>query len=451
MVGEMSLLDRLRADRPATTADRPAPPAATASPGRRGGLVGRLDLAREHAIRSHEPQGWLGGVLIGAWSALLSLLAVALPLLLVWATSTTSTSWGEAVRVATQGWLLVHGVALEVAGGSLHLLPLGLTALPSYLCWRGGRRLARSVVGSGTAGLAGALRSVGAPVAGLAAGYAFVLVVGALLAGGGGVRPVWWHAAAAGLALPLLAGGAAALRTSAAESSAARRRRPLAVLADWLHLPARARRALRPAFVGVGVLVVLGVVLVVLAVLVQHRRVLAVHSALDPGGLGTLVLSLGQLALLPNLALWGVAWFAGPGFAVGAGTVVTPAASTLGMLPLVPVLGALPSPGPLPEVAQAAVLVPVVIGAVVGWRCTRAVGAHEEASAGHVVSAVLDAVIASVVAAVALTVLVMLSSGSAGPGQLTDVGPSAWRVGLALLGELAAGATVTAWILARRN
>lgn len=446
----MSLLDRLRADRPATTADRPARAASAPAQGRRGGLVGRLDLAREHAIRSHEPQGWLGGVLIGAWSALLSLLAVALPLLLVWATSRTSTSWGEAVRVATQGWLLVHGVALEVAGGSLHLLPLGLTALPAYLCWRGGRRLARSVVGPDTVGLVGALRSVGAPVAGLAAGYAFVLVVGALLADGGGVRPVWWHAAAVGLALPLVAGGAAGLRTSAAASAAARRRRPLAMLAEWLRLPARVRRALRPALVGVGALLALGAVLVMLAVLVQHQRVLAVHSALDPGGLGTLVLSLGQLALLPDLALWGVAWFAGPGFAVGVGTAVTPAASTVGVLPLVPVLGALPSPGPLPAIAQAAVVLPVVVGAVVGWRCSRSVGPDDGTSTGVVPSTVLDALIAAVVAAVALTVAVMLSAGSAGPGQLTDVGPSAWRVGLALLGELAAGATVTAWILARR-
>jgi hypothetical protein len=73
MDGEMSLLDRLRTDRPS-------------EPTARGRLATSIDLAREHAIRSHEPRGWLGGVLIGAWSALLSLLAVALPMLLVWAT-----------------------------------------------------------------------------------------------------------------------------------------------------------------------------------------------------------------------------------------------------------------------------------------------------------------------------------------------------------------------------
>ncbi len=472
----------------------------------RGRLAARLDLAREHAIRSHEPQGWLGGVLIGAWTALLSLLAVALPLLLVWATSRTPTSWGQAVRVATQAWLLVHGVALQVHGGSLHLLPLGLTLLPAYLCWRAGRRLARSAAadaghashvvrrdgaggrgaggkdagshgaggqgtggkGAGSDGLGAALRLVGPPVAGLAAGYAVVLLSGALLAHGGGVRPVWWHALVAGLVVPLVAGGASALRTDAAESAQARRRRPVVVLADWLRLPMRVRRAVRPALTGVSTLLALGLVLVLAAVVVQHRRVLDVHTALDPGGLGTVVLLLGQAALLPDLALWAVAWFAGPGFAVGVGTAVTPAASTLGLLPLVPVLGALPAPGPLPGLAQAAALVPVLVGSVVGWRCARAVTADDAQRGsgvqrgsgaqglkaqpgGTVLDVVLDALLAALLAAGLLTVLVLLSAGSAGPGLLADVGPSAWRVGLALLGELASGAMVTAWIMARRR
>jgi hypothetical protein len=121
------------------------------------------------------------------------------------------------------------------------------------------------------------------------------------------------------------------------------------------------------------------------------------------------------------------------------------------MLPLVPVLGALPSPGPLPAIAQAAVLVPVLVGAVVGWRSSRSVPADDDDVARLVPSAVLDALVAAVLTAVALMLLAVLSAGSAGPGQLADVGPSAWRVGLALLGELTAGATVTAWILARRT
>jgi hypothetical protein len=125
----------------------------------------------------------------------------------------------------------------------------------------------------------------------------------------------------------------------------------------------------------------------------------------------------------------------------------------LGGLRLSAVLGALAAPGAGPAGGQAAVLVPVLVGAVVGWRCARRVPpvlAGEDARAG-VRSAVLDAVAAAARAARALGVRALASSGSAGPGQRSDVGPSAWRVGLALLAELGAGAAVTAWIVARRG
>lgn len=457
MDGEMSLLDRLRPDRPSTTSrDRALPPArsrtgtATGGTSARGGIAGRLDLAREHAVRSHEPQGWLGGVLIGAWAALLSLLAVALPVLLVWATSQTSTTWGQAVRVASQTWLLVHGVALQVPGGRLHLLPLALTALPLLLCWRAGRRVGRSAPSLDPMTPGVALRSLGAPVAGLAVGYAVVLVGAALLAHGSDVRPVWWQAVIAGLAIPLLGGGPAALRAAWLARRGSSSRPVTSVVADWCRVPPRLRRAVQPAAALVGVLVSIGALLVVVSVAVQHERVLAVQHALAPGAVGTVVLALGQLALLPNLALWAVAWCAGPGFAVGVGTAVTPAASTLGLLPLVPVLGALPSPGPLPAVAQAVPLVPVLLGAAVGWWCARRAAETEASSTGSVASVVLDAVIAAALAAVLLSVLLLLSAGSAGPDRLADVGPSAWLAGLALLGELTAGAAVTAWITGRR-
>lgn len=442
----MSLLDRLRIDRAAGSAVG-APRAGTA--GRR--LASRLEAAGDHAIRSHEPEGWLGSALVGAWTALLSLLAVALPVLLVWATSSTPTGWGQAARLTTQAWLVVHGVGLQVPGGQLHLLPLGLTALPLWLCWRAGRRVGACAPTLHDRGARGVLRSLGLPVAGLAGGYALVLVGAALLAHGAGVRPVWWHAVVAGVAVPLAAGGAAAVRsallTGRVELDGSG---VLGVVAGWLRVPTMLRRAAGPAVTGVGLLLGAAVALLVAAVLVQHLRVLTVHEALAPGVVGGVVLVLGQLAVAPNLVAWVVSWCAGPGFAVGVGTGVTPTASTLGALPLVPVLGALPSPGPMPAVAQAVVLLPVVVGAVIGWRCARQTAGPRGEPAAGVLSTILVALVAAAIAAVALTCLALLSGGSAGPGRLSDVGPSAWRVGVALLLELALGAAASAWLLARR-
>jgi hypothetical protein len=452
MDGEMSLLDRLRTDRPSSRA-RGRGTRWSRSATAQGRLAARFDLAREHAIRSHEPQGWLGGVLIGAWSALLSLLAVALPMLLVWATSSTPATWGQAARTATQAWLLVHGVALQVPGGRLHLLPLALVALPLWLCWRAGRRVGASAPRLANLSPTCALRSLGTSVAGLVGGYTVVLLAAALLARGSGVRPMWWHAVVAGVAIagPAAAAAAVWVALAAAQSQPARRG-ARSIVADWCQVPARLRRTVRPAMLGVACLLGFGAVLVAAAVVAQHQRVLGVHEALAPGGLGSVVLVLGQLAYGPDLAVWAVAWCAGPGFAVGVGTAVTPAASTLGLLPLVPVLGALPTPGPMPAPWQAAVLLPVLVGVVVGWRCTRGLPPSADGDLPRpTLSAVLDALVAAALATSVLTVLVLASSGSAGPGRLSDVGPSAWRVGLALLVELGAGAAAAAWVGARRS
>jgi hypothetical protein len=450
MDGEMSLLDRRRADRPAEPATRERPDGGAFA---RGRLAASLDLAREHAIRSHEPAGWPGSVLLGCWSALLSLLVIALPVLLAWATTRTSTGWGQAVRVSTQAWLMAHGVALQVPGGRLQLLPLALTALPVWWCWRAGRRVGAGAPKPAGISVGDVARSLAAPVAGLAAGYAVVLTAAALLAHGSGVRPVWWQAIIAGLVVPGLAGGSAALRVALTQAQPnASRRRTLSVVADWVRLPGRLRRVVRPAALATLAIAAAGALLVAVSVVVQHERVLALHDALAPGVPGSVALVLGQLAFVPDLAVWAVAWCAGPGFALGAGTSVTPVASTLGLLPLVPVLGALPSPGPLPAVAHLAVLLPVVLGAALGWRCARRTApapGESEGTAGTR-SAVLDALAAAALTAAALTVLALASSGSAGPGRLSLVGPSAWRVGLALLLELGAGAAVAAWMTARR-
>jgi hypothetical protein len=139
-----------------------------------------------------------------------------------------------------------------------------------------------------------------------------------------------------------------------------------------------------------------------------------------------------------------VSFLAGPGFAVGAGSLVTPGASQLGLLPLVPVLGAVPPPGPMPAPLGAVLVLPVLAGALAGWTLARR-------STGSLVEAVCDALTAAAVAALGLTVLLAVSGGSAGPGALATVGPSPWRAGLVLAGELAAGAAVAAWLTHRRR
>ena len=55
------------------------------------------------------------------------------------------------------------------------------------------------------------------------------------------------------------------------------------------------------------------------------------------------MLAVAELAYLPNLVVWALAWLTGAGFAVGAGTHFAPDDVVGGALPAVPMLGALPS------------------------------------------------------------------------------------------------------------
>ena len=406
-------------------------------------LIDRLRPHRLDAKRGPEPVGWLSAALTGVAAAALSLLALALPVLLAWAaTGQSSATWGQAVRVAADGWLLLHHIELRVPGGAVSLVPLGLSAVPALACWLAGRRVALGhpdddLVPDVRRPGAPALRALVVPVAAMVAGYATVVILTALFAHGDGVRPVVWQAVVAGLVLPAVVGGTSALR--------AERTAPAVAVANLLRLPARVRRCLRPAAMSVAALMGLGALAVAAALLAHQDRVMALHEALDPGAVGGGVLTLAQVGAVPNLVLWAVAWLAGPGFAVGVGTSVTPAGSALGLLPLVPVLGAVPASGALPAVLSAVIALPVLVGVAAGWF----VASRQPAAPTWGV--VTDALTVALIAAGALTVALALAGGSLGPGRLDAVGPSAWQVGLVLLGELALGAAAGAWATARRR
>ncbi|WP_460447381.1 cell division protein PerM, partial [Angustibacter aerolatus] len=223
-------------------------------------------------------------------------------------------------------------------------------------------------------------------------------------------------------------------------------------LSELVRLPSTWRRAARPGALAAALVLLVAALLVLVAVVVGHDRVLTLHRALDAGVVGGGLLALAQAALLPDLVGWAVGFVAGPGFALGAGTSVTTGGSSLGLLPLVPVLGAVPPSGALPSVLVVLPLLPVLAGAVAGWLVARRPDDVPGEDGGRTTTTVLlEALAAAVVAVVLLTALVLLSGGGAGPGALRTVGASAWRVALVLAGEVGAGAVVAAWITRRRQ
>jgi hypothetical protein len=94
------------------------------------------------------------------------------------------------------------------------------------------------------------------------------------------------------------------------------------------------------------VMLVAGAAVLVSGLWIHLKQVEALHQALQPGVAGGIALLLLQLAFAPNAMVWSASYALGSGFSLGAGSVIAPAATHLGMVPAIPLLGALPSPGP---------------------------------------------------------------------------------------------------------
>jgi len=168
-------------------------------------------------------------------------------------------------------------------------------------------------------------------------------------------------------------------------------------------------------------LVTIASLLATAAIVTSFADIITLYQGLHTEVLGGIAVTMGQLALLPNIVVWAAAWLIGPGFAIGTGSAVSPLATTLGPIPAIPVLGALPG-GDL-AFGYAGLLAPIVVGflvaAVLGPRIAGELRRRELA---------IVALGIGVTAAVIIGGLAWTSTGSAGPGRLIDVGPQPWTV-----------------------
>lgn len=348
---------------------------------------------------------WVGGMLAGLQGALLSLLVVVLPAVAVYvATSATPTAqgvaWTHAVRVAAGLWLLAHGAPLTVEP-SMTLLPLGLTALALFSCYASARRsgyATRSALGAGVAA------------------YLGVLVVVGLLAGAPVLHLVL--AVMGGAVLSVVGIGTGLLR----RPEAPRLRDLLAPVRD--RLPEAVHRGVLAGVAALASLVLLAAALVTLWIITGRTVITHVVAGLGLDAVGGAVLAIAELAYLPTLVVWALAWIAGPGFQVGAGTSFAVDGASAGALPAVPLLGALPAPDVSGGVLRAVPVLLVLVGGLVALVLRRRL----------VTTRALDPVIAAAVlagtAGLGAALLGALSGGGIGPGRMAELGPDALPLGL---------------------
>lgn len=397
---------------------------------------------------------WLQGAIETAQAAIISALAVLVPIIAVWATAGFQDDGFETLaRLAGQSWLLVHGVPLELAAagstaashtgsGLLTLVPLGLTLIPFLLAWRAGRRLARAsytdqlwqaLLGSWVVYSAFGVATgfvCRTPDVGINLGYAMVVPL-----------------------IPFALGMVIGARREAGSWS-----RLIGVDAvDWISRTSQHSRwagsylasVVKAGFVAVAAALALAAVLLAVDLFVHWNLVLAVYEALDAGAAGGAALTVAQLGYLPNLVVFALAWTSGSGFAMGVGSQVGPLGTAVGPLPSIPVLAAIPA-GAL-DYAFVALLVPVIAGVLAGWWFLREGENHFDEWLSIKVharwfTATASTLVLGVLAGAAAGLLAMglawLARGSAGIGRLTDIGPDPLWTGVWLAAEVGAGVVI---------
>jgi len=387
------------------------------------------------------PSVVLHGSLVAAAAALSGLATLAAVVLVAWVADAGPGSTGtDAIRAAADAWLLAHGGGLTVPAGHLRGIPLGLTVLAAVVLHRAGASLARAVEVPD-------LAAAGRAVAALAVPYALLAAAVAAVAGTATAASSAPLAGIGALLLAAAAGGRGVLRAAGLGPALLRR------VPSWL--PAVGRAVLA----GVAALVAAGLALLLVVLVGRAGRFAELVGALQPGFVGGVILLLGCVLLLPNGALWTVAYVAGPGFTVGAGTGVSPFGVTLGPVPSFPLLAALPGDGVPAPVVRAVLLLPVLAGVLAGWvvgrRLPAASGPGRLPAAsgpgrlpalptGRVARPATYGLLAGGLVALVTAVLAVLAGGALGQGYLAAVGPSGWQVAAALAVEVAVPAAVTA-------
>lgn len=393
---------------------------------------------------------WLHAVGAAAGAACASAMIITSVVFFSWlAGASGMASAGQALSAGLGAWLLAHGASLSLGEGRADLTPWLLTLLPFFAArWSAGRLVSPDSAGVPRwARLGGLRRDVARDAVAFVTTYAVLACIFAVIARFGGVRMSILGSLSGGALLALLA-YLLALRAQQPPSAWA----PGATRVYRERAPAWAQAALRPALWGVLAALAAGLLLVLLMLGLSASRIITLYRELEPGIFGGAVVTLGQLAYLPTFVVWALAWMAGPGFGIGAGSSVTWTTSKLGLLPLVPAFGALPDPGPLPTWSMAAILVPLGVGALIGALVLRS--AASRAPDATLARRVAAAAAACLIAAALLAAAAAAASGPVGAARLSRVGVSVPAVGAALLIELLVGASLVVLlgsIRVRRN
>lgn len=346
----------------------------------------------------------------GALAALGTWTVVVLPALVGWlAAPESSLGWFSAVQVASAVWFLGQGQSIGNGDVVVSMTPLLLLLVFVYVTVRWARRLIETQRAEVSRLEWGHVARVGV-VPGFLIGHLIVAAVISLLTLGGPVAP-GVAAVAGSLLVPVAALGFLLLRPDEADA-------PGFVRTWFRRGPSWLPSAWRIGWRGAALLLGVGFGLVVLRLLLSLGALARIQGQYGLNLAAGAVVVLAQVLVLGNAATWALAFLAGPGFHVAVGATISPAAAHPGLMPLVPVLGALPDEAAYPRAMYAVVLVPVAAGVVIG----RWVGGELEFF-GNGRARAAAAATAGSIAVLAVGILTALGTGAVGVERLADIGP----------------------------
>lgn len=342
----------------------------------------------------------------------------------------------DAMRVGALGWLMGHGSGVEVDGVRVTAVPLLVTLLAAWATARVGHRVGTAVSGHGPDAdqIADGERDWTVPVAltGFATGYAVVTAATLALAATPATAPDGSRALTWSVLLALLVGGPALAVGSGRAAIWA------AVLPGNLRATVAACRWVLRSVLLAGLAMLVG------AVVVDLPTAVNVVAGLRVSGGEAALYALLSLLVVPNAVLFSSAYLLGPGFMVGADTLVSPTVVVTGPLPAFPLLAALPDSGPVPAWTVGLVAVPplaAAVGAALAQRRRPTLRWEEGALRGCA---------GGVAAGVLLGWLSVLAGGAVGPGRMQLVQPLVFDVLVHAItalgiGGLVGGLVMTWW------
>lgn len=380
--------------------------------------------------------------LTAVFAALEALLVIAIglaiplvPLTVLWAVQFGfAADWAAFWRASVDLWLIGHGVsvtftldptlaeALAMPGAeapfTVDVAALGFALLTVLFGVRAGRRVSETrylLLGALVALVVFALGSVAVAATGLHEAARPSLVQS-------GILPALFFAVGLAIGVQLTLRDLGRTRRSVLEVIPEPAR-------DVVALSLRGGAAAATLLVLIASLVTAG------AIVFSYANIITLYESLHTEVLGGITVTLAELIFLPTLVVWTASWLVGPGFAIGAGSLVSPIGTSLGPLPAIPIFGALPNGES--AFGFVGLLAPVVAGFLVGAVLGPGIRKRLDGMLVLVVPAA-----SGVVAGIAIGVLCAFASGGLGPGRLAVAGPNPWQVGILAAVEIGVAAVI---------